>query len=95
MGIIILVAFLFFSQAMGAHRAQISLSFNCGVKILLADPDDMPTLYEICFTVASRLIKLNLASRLIKPATAAILALVTTVLGWPEREPSLRLVKPF
>ena len=36
----------------------------------------------------------SLVSCLIRPATAAVLALVTTILVWPGREPSLRLVKP-
>ena len=46
--------FFFFSQATLAHWAQTSLSFNCGVKILSADPDDMPTLWAIFLAHLSR-----------------------------------------
>ena len=62
-------AFLLSSQAMGPIRAQTFLGFNCRVKILWADPDNMQTLLAIFFTV-------SLASRSIRPVIASILALV-------------------
>ena len=42
MTIFIRKAFLFFSQAMGVHWAQTFLSFNCWVKTLWADPNNIP-----------------------------------------------------
>ena len=44
MGTFIQEAFLFFSQTMGLYRAKTFLSFSLLVKVLCADPDDMPTL---------------------------------------------------
>ena len=59
MDIFIQVAFLFFSEAIGAQRAQIFLSFNwvqtyvckARVKIVWADSDDISTLWVILVTL--------------------------------------------
>ena len=82
MGILIRVNLIVLKSSDGAHWA-----LNWRVNILWADPGWYANTMSNIFSVGP-------VSHLIRPATAAIWALVATVLGWPGWEPSLRLVKP-